>query len=245
MLDKMELSLDDIIKSNKQSSFNKRRAPGGSFGKTSPNKKFGSFGGGIAKGRARGGITRSKYTRGDVNSSWKHDLYEGQGRKGGPAAGGLRTQGAAGSSKLVVSNLDFSVSDADINELFAEFGPLKTAAVHYDRSGRSLGTADVVFERKNDALKAMKQYNGVPLDGRPMSIQLATSDIQPRVQLPRQPSFRPGTARSPRGPPRGPRRGGNFGGNRQGGGGGGRRPAKTEVTVEDLNAELDAYTMQG
>jgi len=252
------MSLDDIIKKNKTPRGAKRGGGrgGGRGGARGAGRRSGGGGtpagkrtpvrGGGRGGRAgrRGGVGRSPFNRSSGNSegSWKHDMYDG------PKRGGVLTSGGPG--KLVVSNLDFGVSDSDIQELFSEFGHLKTAAVHYDRSGRSLGTADVVFDRRSDAVKAMKQYNGVPLDGRAMDIKMAatasevTKAITPIRRSPpkRAPERRKSGGGRVEKPSRGRGRTGAGGrGGKRGGARGGGRKREPAPSAEELDKELDTY----
>lgn len=250
MADKVDMSLDDIIKQTR----------GRGRGRSGGRGGGGSGGRGRGRGRGqRGGAMRGvRSPRGRVSKPqpysrpnkmpdvWEHDMFDGPDRRraGGRGTGRIAAGGNIGGiGKLLVSNLDFGVSDSDIQELFAEFGPLKKAAVHYDRSGRSLGTADVIFERKSDAVRAMKQYNNVPLDGRSMNIQLVTSasevaTVQRSVNTGGFAKSRlsgGGGDRSFRGGSRG------RGGRGRGRGGRGGRQQRKPRTAEELDAELDAY----
>ncbi|MBA0553048.1 hypothetical protein Golob_012266, partial [Gossypium lobatum] len=130
-------------------------------------------------------------------------------------------------------------------ELFSEVGDLKRFTIHYDRSGRSKGTAEVVFSFRTDALAAVKRYNNVQLDGKPMKIEIVGANISTPVA----PSAANGTFGNSNGAPRGGQgRGVGFG--RQRGGIGGRgsgrghgrgRGRGEKVSTEDLDADLEKY----
>lgn len=92
--------------------------------------------------------------------------------------------------KIRVSNLGPDVNTSDVKELFEEFGALIKAEVQYDNSGRTLGTAYVVFKDKVDATKAMEKYNEQLLDGQPMKIEMiATKEEKFRVSQNRSKAF--------------------------------------------------------
>lgn len=76
------------------------------------------------------------------------------------------------STKIHVSNLHFEVTEADMRELFGEFGPIKKLSMHYDQHGKSQGVCDIAFEDRAHALRAIKKYENVPLDGRKMRIEV-------------------------------------------------------------------------
>lgn len=82
----------------------------------------------------------------------------------------------ASSSRLVIKNLHPDVNDDDVSKLFSQFGPVLKSAVHFDQYGTSLEMATIEFHHKSHAEKAIRKYNNIPLDGRPMKIRFDTDD---------------------------------------------------------------------
>jgi RNA recognition motif-containing protein len=74
---------------------------------------------------------------------------------------------------LLVSNLHYQATEGDLMSLFSFIGTVLSARIQFDKSGRSLGLATVVFVDPRDAKKAMQKYDGVMLDEIPISIKLA------------------------------------------------------------------------
>ena len=111
-------------------------------------------------------------------------------------------------AKLYVGNLAFSVTNEDLEALFAQIGKVDNVAVVTDKfSGQSRGFGFVQMADSNEAARAISELNGTELKGRSIKVNEA------REQGPR-PGGGGGGDRDRGG------RGGRAGG---GGGGGGRR----------------------
>ena len=106
------------------------------------------------------------------------------------------------STKLFVGNLDFKVTENDLQDAFAAHGTVVETNLVTDRAtGRPRGFAFITMSTPEEAQKAIDALNGRELSGRAINVNLAR--------------------------PREERGGGGWGGQRGGGGrggyGGGRR----------------------
>ena len=76
-------------------------------------------------------------------------------------------------AKLFVGNLSWSINDAQLEELFSEFGEVAAARVITDRdTGRSRGFGFVEIETENVA-DIISALNGREIDGRPIRVSEA------------------------------------------------------------------------
>ncbi|MBX9724341.1 MAG: RNA-binding protein [Candidatus Obscuribacterales bacterium] len=84
-------------------------------------------------------------------------------------------------NKLFVGNLSFKLSEADIEELFGQYGTVVSCSIPTDRdTGRKRGFAFVEMSSQAEAEAAIKGLNGRDIEGR----QLAVSVSQPKTKGP-------------------------------------------------------------
>jgi len=243
MTSSLDMSLDDLIKINKQTG--RGRGRGGGGGKARGGEANGKASGPVrSRGQSRlanraAPYALSKPVQKAPESAWHHDMFDNQVTT--DVVTSNRLLKIETGTKVAVSNLDYGVSNDDIKELFSEVGDLKRHAVHYDRSGRSKGTGEVVFARRADAETAVKRYNNVQLDGKPLKLEIVGTNLSVPAPNPQPRNWAVGNAirSAVRGRGRG---GGAFRGSRGRGRGRGRQSQRGEdKSVEDLDAELETY----
>ena len=75
---------------------------------------------------------------------------------------------------IYISNLSYSVDDADLNTLFADYGEVVSAKVIMDReSGRSRGFGFVELADDTMGQKEIDELNGAEYDGKVINVNVA------------------------------------------------------------------------
>ncbi|MDD4937450.1 MAG: RNA-binding protein [Candidatus Shapirobacteria bacterium] len=76
--------------------------------------------------------------------------------------------------KLFVGNLPFSMTDANLGEIFSAYGTVTSANIVIDKfANRSKGFGFVEFEKDEDAASAMNALNGSEQMGRNIAVKEA------------------------------------------------------------------------
>lgn len=82
--------------------------------------------------------------------------------------------------KIYVGNLPWSTTDQELSEMFGEIGAVRSATVITDReTGRSRGFGFVEMDSDGDAKKAIADFNGKEMGGRPLRVNEANERKRP------------------------------------------------------------------
>lgn len=75
---------------------------------------------------------------------------------------------------IYISNLSYGVNDADLNQLFAEYGEISSAKVIMDReTGRSRGFGFVEMTNETEGQKAISELHEAEYDGKVINVAVA------------------------------------------------------------------------
>jgi len=80
-------------------------------------------------------------------------------------------------SKLYVGNIDFQLSEHDVQEIFAKVGrvhKVKLVRDPFDRRSKGYGFVEMTTD--HDAEKALEALNGYDINGRKLRVQSANSN---------------------------------------------------------------------
>ncbi|CAF2114099.1 BnaC08g49200D [Brassica napus] len=102
---------------------------------------------------------------------------------------------------LYVKNLDETVTDEKLRELFAEFGTIISCKVMRDPNGISKGSGFVALSAASEASRVLNEMNGKMVSGKPLYVALAQRKEERRANLQAQfsqmrPAFVPGMSPS-------------------------------------------------
>ncbi|KAJ0024882.1 hypothetical protein Pint_08742 [Pistacia integerrima] len=84
---------------------------------------------------------------------------------------------------LYVKNLDDSIDDEKLKELFTEFGTITSCKVMRDPSGISKGSGFVAFTTPEEASRALAEMNGKMVVSKPLYVALAQRKEERRARL--------------------------------------------------------------
>jgi len=84
---------------------------------------------------------------------------------------------------LYIKNLDDSIDDEKLRQIFAPYGTITSAKVVADEKGNSKGFGFVCFSAPEEALKALNEVNGRMISGKPIYVALAQRKEARRQQL--------------------------------------------------------------